>query len=125
MRVVLLGPPGAGKGTQAHYLTEHFGIPKVSTGDMLREAAERRTPLGLAARRFTEQGQLVPDEMVIDLVRDRLEAPDAPGGYLLDGFPRTVAQAEALDRWLQERGESLSAAVNLQVDDEEIVRRIS
>jgi len=125
MRLVLLGPPGAGKGTQAHYLTERFGIPKVSTGDMLRDAAERGTALGLAARRFTERGQLVPDDMVLDLVRDRLEAPDVRNGYLLDGFPRTVAQSEALDRWLQERGQSLDAAVNLSVDDEEIVRRIS
>jgi adenylate kinase len=125
MRLVLMGPPGAGKGTQGHFLTARFQIPKISTGDMLRDAAERGTAIGLAAKKFTDQGHLVPDEIVLDLVRDRLELPDARKGYLLDGFPRTVPQAAALDRWLDERDQSLDAVVNLRVDDEEIVQRIS
>jgi adenylate kinase len=125
MRLVLLGPPGAGKGTQAHFLTKRFGIPKISTGEMLREAAERGTNLGLEAKRYTDEGHLVPDEMVLHLVEERLEQPDVGDGYLLDGFPRTVGQAEALRHWLEANGQQLDAAVDLTVDDEEIVRRIS
>jgi adenylate kinase len=125
MRLVLLGPPGAGKGTQGQYLVERLGIPKISTGDMLRDAAEARTPVGLEAKLFTDQGRLVPDEMIIALVEERLEQPDASEGFLLDGFPRTVDQARALKRWLRERGLGLNAAVDLRVDDEVIVERLS
>lgn len=125
MRLVLLGPPGAGKGTQAQYLTERLGIPKISTGDMLRGAAERGAEVGLEAKRFTAQGLLVPDEIVLQLVESRLGEPDAAAGYLLDGFPRTVVQAQALDDWLREQGQTLDAAVDLQVADDVIVQRIS
>jgi adenylate kinase len=125
MRLVLLGPPGAGKGTQAQFLTERLGIPKISTGDMLRDAAEAGTADGLEAKRFTDQGRLVPDEMVLALVEQRLAKPDAQRGYLLDGFPRTVPQAEAFDRWLCRHDQRIDAVVDIGVDDEEIVGRIS
>jgi adenylate kinase len=125
MRLVLLGPPGAGKGTQGQYLTERLGIPKISTGDMLRDAAEMGSAVGLEAKQYTDQGRLAPDELIIGLVQERLSQPDLASGYLLDGFPRTVAQAEALERWLADQGESLDAVVDLMVDDEIIVDRIS
>jgi len=125
LRLVLLGPPGAGKGTQAQYLISHYGIPQISTGGMLRDAAERGTSVGLDARRYTDQGQLVPDPIVVDLVLDRLRHNDLSSGYLLDGFPRTVSQAQSLDDWLAGQNEKLDAAVNLQVDDNEIIQRIS
>ncbi|MGV3720364.1 MAG: adenylate kinase [Actinomycetota bacterium] len=125
MRLVLLGPPGAGKGTQGQYLTERLGIPKISTGDMLRDGAVAGTAVGIEAKAFTDQGRLVPDELILDLVKKRLREPDAANGYLLDGFPRTVAQAEALEEWLREQGEGLDAVVDLRVDDELIVKRIS
>jgi adenylate kinase len=125
MRLVLLGPPGAGKGTQGQYLTERLGIPKISTGDMLRDAAEDGTELGREAKSFTDQGRLVPDELILALVRKRLEEPDAAEGYLLDGFPRTVVQAEALESWLEAQGIRLDAVVDLVVEDDVIVDRIS
>jgi adenylate kinase len=125
MRLVLLGPPGAGKGTQAAYLTQRLGIPKISTGDMLREAAERGTEAGLEAKRYTDQGHLVPDGMIIDLVEERLKEPDVAAGYLLDGFPRTLPQARSFDRALLQAGQRLDGVVYLHVDDDEIVRRIS
>jgi adenylate kinase len=125
MKIVLLGPPGAGKGTQATFLTSRLRIPKISTGDMLRDAAERGDTVGMEAKCFTDQGLLVPDEIVIELVKGRLVQPDTAGGYLLDGFPRTVRQARALDRWLGGRAEQLDAAIDLEVRDDEIVRRIS
>lgn len=125
MRLVLLGPPGAGKGTQAQFLTARLHIPKISTGDMLRDAAEEGTAVGLEAKGFTDQGRLAPDEMILTLVRDRLKRPDTKDGYLLDGFPRTVHQAEAFREWLREQGQTLNAAVNIWVDDEVIVDRIS
>ena len=100
MRLILLGPPGAGKGTHAQVLSQHHGIPHVSTGDMLREALKERMPLGLKAKAFMEKGELVPDEVVNGLVRERLKRPDAAGGYLLDGFPRTPEQARSLDSTL-------------------------
>jgi adenylate kinase len=125
MRLVLVGPPGAGKGTQAQYLTERLGIPKISTGDMLREAADRGTEVGLRAQAFTDEGQLAPDDMILTLVDERLRAPDAARGYLLDGFPRTVYQAERFEEWLAAHGQQLDAVVDLRVPDEEIVRRIS
>ncbi len=125
MRVVMLGPPGAGKGTQARMLEEVLGIPQVSTGDMLREAQHSGTPLGEAARRYMEAGQLVPDDVVIGLVEERLTAPDCERGFILDGFPRTVAQAEALQRLLDDRGMELSAVVAVHVPHDELVRRLS
>lgn len=125
MRLVLLGPPGAGKGTQSQLLTERLCIPKISTGEMLREAAERGTAVGLAAKVFTARGQLVPDATVLELVQERLQRSDARGGYLLDGFPRTVDQAEAFDHWLAEHRQALNAAIDLQVSSERIVERIS
>lgn len=125
MRLVLLGPPGAGKGTQAQFLTKRLGIPKISTGEMLRDGAEEGTDVGLRAKAFTDRGQLVPDEIILELVWERLAQPDAQPGFLLDGFPRTVPQAAALDRWLQEHRLHLDGVVDLQVDDDEIVQRIS
>jgi len=125
MRLILLGPPGAGKGTQAQFLTERLQIPKISTGDMLRDAADDGTALGRQAKQFTDLGRLVPDEMILDLVTERLPQPDAAAGFLLDGFPRTVGQAESFSSWLRDRGLSLDAAVDLKVRDETIVERIS
>ena len=125
MRLVLLGPPGAGKGTQAQLLIERLGIPKISTGQMLRDAAEQRTELGLRAKTFTDQGRLVPDEMILDMVEERLDQPDARQGFLLDGFPRTVPQAQSFDHWLRHNGVKLDAVVDIQVQDEVIVDRIS
>ncbi len=124
MRLVLLGPPGAGKGTQAEKLVEKLGTPQISTGDMLREAREQETELGQKAEAFMKAGSLVPDDIVVDIVRERLEQEDCSGGYILDGFPRSVAQAEALDETLRERGESLTAVVSLEVPEEELVKRL-
>lgn len=125
MRLVFLGPPGAGKGTQAQLLTERLGIPKISTGDMLRDAAELGTAIGLEAKGHIDQGRLVPDEMIVELVKERLAESDTANGYLLDGFPRTPGQATALDQWLRENGQKLDAVLDFQVADDEIVRRIS
>lgn len=125
MRLVLLGPPGAGKGTQGQYLTDRLGIPKISTGDMLRDAADAGTAVGAKAKGFTDQGRLVPDDLILALVEKRLMEPDVARGYLLDGFPRTVVQAEAFEQWLREHGQVLDAVVDLVVDDEVIVERIS
>jgi adenylate kinase len=125
MRIVMIGPPGAGKGTQAKLLQERFQIPQVSTGDMLREAERQGTPLGRVAAHFMSEGRLVPDDVVIGIVDDRLRAPDGGRGFILDGFPRTVVQAQALDRLLDEQGRALDAVLHIQVPDEEIVRRLS
>lgn len=125
MRLVLLGPPGAGKGTQGQYLTERLGIPKISTGDMLRDAADAGTAVGLEGKTYTDLGRLVPDDLIIRLVQERLTEPDAAEGYLLDGFPRTVRQAEALEVWLPAHGQQLDAVVDLRVDQDIIVGRIS
>jgi len=121
MRFALMGPPGAGKGTQADLLASRYGVPKVSTGDMLREAAREGTALGLEAKAFTDHGLLVPDEMILALVRERLEQADCRAGFLLDGFPRTVRQAESLHRMLTEEGKALEAGV----DPGELIRRLS
>lgn len=123
MRLVLVGPPASGKGTQAAILTEKLGVPKISTGDMLRQARAERTALGLAAESFMNAGQLVPDEVVIGLVAERLEAPDAARGFILDGFPRTVPQAEALNALLVSRGTPLDAVVQIDVARELLVER--
>jgi len=125
MRIVMIGPPGAGKGTQAKLLQQRFQIPQISTGDMLREAERLGTPLGRVAAHFMSEGQLVPDDVVIGIVDDRLRAADCGRGFILDGFPRTVVQAEALDRLLDGRGGGLDAVLHIQVPDEEIVRRLS
>jgi adenylate kinase len=125
MRLVLVGPPGAGKGTQAKYLAKHFGIPAISTGDIFRANVMQKTELGLQAKRYMDAGDLVPDEVTIAMVRDRLNDEDAESGFLLDGFPRTVPQAEALKDILSELGTPLDAVLELKVDDEEVVRRLS
>ncbi|MDR1999899.1 MAG: adenylate kinase [Frankiaceae bacterium] len=125
MRVVLLGPPGAGKGTQAEFITERFRIPKISTGDIFRANVSGGTDLGVAAKAYMDAGDLVPDEITIAMVRDRLREPDAAAGFLLDGFPRNVAQAHELDGMLSENGAALSVALELQVDHDQVVRRLS
>lgn len=116
MRIVLVGPPASGKGTQAAVLCERLGVPKISTGDMLRAARSAGTPLGLAADEYMSAGKLVPDEVVIGLVDERLDASDAKPGFILDGFPRTVPQAEALSKLLTGRGQALDAVVQIDVD---------
>ena len=116
MRIILMGPPGAGKGTQAALIKNAYSIPHISTGDMFREAIKKQTPLGLEAKRFTDQGKLVPDSITIGLVRERLSREDCLNGFLLDGFPRTIAQAEALDVILKDLNISLDAVVNIEVD---------
>ena len=125
MRLVLLGPPGVGKGTQGRRLAESKGWPLISTGEMLRDAVARSTPLGLEAGRRMDAGLLVPDEVMIGLVRDRISEKDAASGFVLDGFPRTVPQADALDRILAERGAKLDAAISLTANEEELVRRVA
>jgi adenylate kinase len=125
MRLVLVGPPGAGKGTQAKYLAKHFGIPQISTGDIFRANVAQKSALGLEAKRYMDAGDLVPDEITIAMVRDRLQQDDAASGFLLDGFPRTVPQAEALQGILEEMGTPLDAVLELKIDDDEVVRRLS
>jgi len=125
MNVVMLGPPGAGKGTQAVRLAEIYGAPHISTGDIFRENVREGTELGRRAREYMERGELVPDELVIEIVADRLGREDCQRGFILDGFPRTVAQADALKAWLAERGRSLDHVVNVDVPVEVLVKRIS
>jgi adenylate kinase len=125
VRVVMIGPPGAGKGTQARLLQERFGVPQVSTGDMLRDAEGRDTPLGREAHRFMSAGQLVPDEVVIGIVEERLQRPDAERGFILDGFPRTLAQARVLEAMLARRDMRLTGVVEIVVPEAELVRRLS
>ncbi len=125
MRLVLVGPPGAGKGTQAEFITEAFSIPKVSTGDIFRANVSGGTDLGKLAKKFMDAGDLVPDEVTVAMVRDRLGEPDAGAGFLLDGFPRNVAQAYELDSILNDLGTSLDVALEMDVDHDEVVRRLS
>ncbi|MCI0549276.1 MAG: adenylate kinase [Candidatus Rokubacteria bacterium] len=125
MRLVFLGPPGAGKGTQARELAAGAGLVHIATGDMLREAVANRTPLGLEAKRHMDSGGLVPDEVVVGLVADRLTRPDAGAGFVLDGFPRTAAQAQALDAMLGERGLRLDRVISLEVSRGELLRRLT
>jgi adenylate kinase len=125
MNIVLLGAPGASKGTQAAKIIETYGVPHISTGDILRAAVANATPLGLEAKRFMDAGELVPDSVVIGLVKDRLQEPDTEKGFILDGFPRTIAQAEALDAELVSLGKEIDAAVAITVDPEVIVARLT
>lgn len=125
MNIVLLGAPGAGKGTQAQKLIDAHGIPQISTGDILRAAVAAGTPLGLEAKRYMDSGELVPDEVVIGLVKSRLAEPDAEKGFILDGFPRTTAQAEALDTELGALGKAIDSAIAITVDPEVIVARLT
>ena len=125
MRLILLGPPGAGKGTQAKLLVERLQIPQISTGDMLRAAVKDGTPLGREAKQYMDRGSLVPDEIIIGLVRERLQRADCTRGYILDGFPRTVAQEEALGKTLEALHASLDHVVSLEVPTEDLVLRIA
>jgi len=125
MRVVLMGPPGVGKGTQAVRLRDRLGVPHISTGDMLRDAVDRATPVGRKVRPFVDSGQLVPDDLMGELIGERLAAPDAAEGFILDGFPRTVDQVTILDRALGGLGVALDRALILTAPENEIVRRLS
>jgi adenylate kinase len=124
VRLILLGPPGAGKGTQAKALIAAYGIPQLSTGDILRSAIAQKTPMGLAAKEIMDRGDLVSDDIVNGIVSERLDQDDCKRGFILDGFPRTIPQAQALDQMLQQKGMSLDAVVEMTADSEELVRRI-
>jgi adenylate kinase len=125
MRIVLLGPPGAGKGTQGQRIVDRYGIVQLSTGDMLREAATADTTLGQRAQEVLKQGALMPDDVVIGIISERIDQPDCRKGFILDGFPRTLPQAEALDALLAKKGLALDAVIELKVDDEILVSRIA
>ena len=124
MRLILMGPPGAGKGTQAKVISARLGVPAISTGDIFRANVSQETPLGLEAKRYMDAGDYVPDEVTNEMVRGRIAEPDATGGFLLDGYPRTVAQVEELDAMLSDAGHRLDAVVVLTVDQEELVARL-
>jgi adenylate kinase len=125
VRLIFLGPPGAGKGTQARELAREWGVPQIATGEMLRGAVAAGTPLGREAKRIMETGALVPDDVMVGLIAERLRQPDAGGGFILDGFPRTIAQAEALDRLLKDLEQGLDAVVYFQVAEPELLRRLT
>ncbi|WP_018184925.1 adenylate kinase [Kaistia granuli] len=125
MRLILLGPPGAGKGTQSARLVKRYGIPQLSTGDMLRAAVAAETPIGLQAKALMDAGNLVPDDVVVGIVADRIEEPDARKGFILDGFPRTIAQADALEKMLASKGVKLDAVLELKVDQSKLTDRIT
>lgn len=125
MRILLMGPPGAGKGTQAEALAEKLGVPHIATGDIFRSQIAAGTPLGKKAKEYTDSGRLVPDEVTIGMVRERLKEPDCQKGFILDGFPRTVAQAKALDEILAQAGQKLDAAIDIRVPDQKIIERLT
>ncbi len=125
MRIILFGPPGVGKGTQAKLLSEEFNIPHISTGDLLRAAVKNQTPLGIKAQKYMDSGNLVPDDIMIDLIREILTSPWAKRGFILDGFPRTVAQARALDELFKEMNIMLDGVISLRVEHEEVIKRLS
>jgi adenylate kinase len=125
MNLILLGPPGAGKGTQAQRIVEKYRLPQISTGDILRAAVKESTPLGTKAKGFMDQGQLVPDEIVIGIVGDRLKEKDCNSGFILDGFPRTIPQAEALQPILTKIGKAIDHVINIEVESEELIRRLT
>jgi len=125
MRIVLVGPPGAGKGTQAAFLAKNLSIPHISTGDLFRANISQGTALAMQAKSYMDAGDLVPDEVTIGMAKDRMEQPDAVNGFLLDGFPRNVSQAEALDAMLKSEGMTLDAVLDLEVEEDEVVKRIA
>lgn len=125
MNIILLGPPGAGKGTQAKMLIDAYGIPQISTGDMLREAVKNQTPLGIEAKKYMDAGKLVTDEVVIGLVKERIARQDCADGFMLDGFPRTVPQAEELDKVLTEMQKGIDHVVSIEVPNSELMGRLS
>lgn len=125
MNIILLGPPGAGKGTQAKKISESLSIPHISTGDILRENISNNTPLGIRAKSYMSRGELVPDELLITIIKERLARSDCSGGFLLDGYPRTIPQADALQMILTESGRKLDVVLNLEVDGEELIKRLS
>jgi len=125
MNMILLGPPGCGKGTQAKILIDTYHIPQISTGDILRDALKKGSPLGLEAKSYMDQGSLVPDQLVIKIVEERLQEADCKRGFILDGFPRTAAQAEAFDKTLSKMGLEIEYVFSIEVDDEEIVKRLT
>ncbi|MFI1619812.1 adenylate kinase [Streptomyces lydicus] len=125
MRIVLVGPPGAGKGTQAAYLAKNLAIPHISTGDLFRANISQGTPLGVEAKSYMDAGNLVPDSVTIGMAKDRMEQPDAAEGFLLDGFPRNLGQAEALDEYLKDKNLKLDAVLDLEVPEDEVVKRIA
>jgi len=125
MNIILLGPPGAGKGTQAKKIQEHYKFPHISTGDILRDNINNNTTLGLKAKSYMSRGELVPDELLITIIKDRLSKKDCQNGFMLDGYPRTIPQADALQMILTESGEMIDAVLNISVDDEELINRLS
>jgi adenylate kinase len=125
MNLILLGPPGAGKGTQAKILIKKYGIPQISTGDILRSAVKEQTPMGVKAKGFMDSGALVPDEVVVGIVEERIGKPDCAEGYILDGFPRTVAQADSLTVMLRNKGAGIDHVISITVDNEELLKRIT
>lgn len=125
MNIVLLGPPGSGKGTQAKMIAEKYGVVHISTGDILRENVRNGTPLGVEAKKFMEAGKLVPDSLLIDIIKDRLAKDDVKGGWMLDGYPRTMPQAEAMDKILPNLGQKIDVVLNIDVPDEELVKRVT
>lgn len=125
MNIILLGPPGAGKGTQAKRMIDRYGIPQISTGDMLRAALKAGTPLGLEAKKYMDKGALVPDEVVVGLVKERIQKDDCQKGFMLDGFPRNVSQAETLDKMLSELGKNIDHVISIEVPNQELVKRLT